>query len=317
MAQAYLVPRLSYRVEFEQPGIANASGGVTSFNGRTGVVTLASGDVTTALGFTPGQGTVTGTGTAGQISYWDSSSDQVGSANLLWTNANSQLTIISNNAAGFTIGQNGLTNPAFAVDTSTANSGTGIGVKSAAPAGGVDISTISSGTNENLRISAKGTGTISIGSNSSGNIFMVHSTQFSTKITAYQNITTAGWGIPAIYGSGRVTAQAAAVASVATYTVGAADGSFYISSNVNVTAFSVGTFNVTCTYTDEGNTSRTVTFNFSSITGTLGIAIAAAGAFEGIPLHIRCKASTAITIATTGTFTSLTYNVEGSIIQIA
>lgn len=35
------------------------AGGVTSFNTRTGAVTLTSGDVTTALGFTPGQGTVT------------------------------------------------------------------------------------------------------------------------------------------------------------------------------------------------------------------------------------------------------------------
>lgn len=37
-------------------------GGVTSFNTRTGAVTLTSGDVTTALGFTPGVGTVTAIG---------------------------------------------------------------------------------------------------------------------------------------------------------------------------------------------------------------------------------------------------------------
>jgi hypothetical protein len=35
------------------------AGGVTSFNTRTGAVTLSSGDVTTALGFTPGTGTIT------------------------------------------------------------------------------------------------------------------------------------------------------------------------------------------------------------------------------------------------------------------
>jgi hypothetical protein len=45
-----------------------ASAGVTSFNTRTGAVTLTSGDVTTALGFTPGTGTITSvTGTANQI----------------------------------------------------------------------------------------------------------------------------------------------------------------------------------------------------------------------------------------------------------
>lgn len=136
------------------------------------------------------------------------------------------------------------------------------------------------------------------------------------KITTYNNVATAGWGIPAIYGQGRSTAQTAAVTSVATYTVGAADGSFIISANCNITAFTAGTFNVTVTYTDETNTSQTLKLNFSSVTGTLGIALAAAGPFEGIPAHIRCKASTAITIATSGTFTLLTYNVEGYITQI-
>lgn len=143
------------------------------------------------------------------------------------------------------------------------------------------------------------------------------SISLSTTITKYNSVATAGWGVPAVYGQARSTAQTGAVASVASYTVGAADGSFHVSANVNVTTYSSGTFTVTVTYTDEGNTSRTTTFNFSNTTGTLGTSIAAAGPFQGLPLHIRAKASTSITIATTGTFTSLTYNVEGNIIQIA
>lgn len=135
------------------------------------------------------------------------------------------------------------------------------------------------------------------------------------KFSQYGGVPTTGWGVPAIYGTGRATAQTAAAASVATYTVGAADGSFIVSANVNITTFAVGTFNVTVTYTDETNTSQTLKLNFSSLTGTIGIALAAAGPFEGIPAVIRCKASTAITIQTAGTFTSLTYNVEGSITQ--
>jgi len=73
------------------------------------------------------------------------------------------------------------------------------------------------------------------------------------------------------------------------------------------------------TYTDEGNTSRTVTLNFSTIAGAITPTIANAGGaapYEGVPLHIRCKASTAITIATTGTFTTVTYNCEAYITQI-
>lgn len=140
------------------------------------------------------------------------------------------------------------------------------------------------------------------------------------KISTYNNITTAGWGVPAIYGSGRATAQVAANASVATYTVGAADGSFEVSANVLVTTATTHAFTVTCTYTDEGNTSRTLTLTFSQLAGTLITSITnAAGTvpYEGVPLHIRCRASTAITIATTGTFTAVVYNVEGIIRQLS
>ncbi len=114
--------------------------------------------------------------------------------------------------------------------------------------------------------------------------------------------------------------QTAAVASVAALTVGPQDRSFFISANVNVTTATTHSFTVTVTYNDENNTSRTETFSFvqngvavpiQTITNVTG-----AGAYSGIPMHIRCKASTTITIATTGTFTSVVYNVEGFITQI-
>ena len=132
--------------------------------------------------------------------------------------------------------------------------------------------------------------------------------------TTHRVLTDTGTGVT---GTGRSTAQTAAVASVATYTVGAADGSFIVSANANITTFVAGTFNVQVAYTDETNTAQTLNLTFSTLTGTLGIALAAAGPFEGIPPHIRCKASTAITVKTAGTFTSLTYNVEGVITQIS
>lgn len=142
------------------------------------------------------------------------------------------------------------------------------------------------------------------------------------KTTNYNSINTTGWGVPAIYGTGRATGQTAANASVATYTVGAADGSFYVSANVLVTTSSAESFTVTVSYTDEGNTARTLTFNFQTIGGTIGTTVAFANGavpYEGVPVHLRCKASTAITIKTAagGTYTGCTYNVEGSITQIA
>jgi hypothetical protein len=141
----------------------------------------------------------------------------------------------------------------------------------------------------------------------------------SGKTTAYNNVTTAGWGQPAIYAAGRVTAQTGAAAAFSTYTVGAADGSFIVSANINVTASATNSFTCTCTYTDETNTSRVLTLTFSNLTGTLLQTITnvtGTGAYEGVPLHIRVKASTAITFATVGTFTSVTYNAEGVIQQI-
>lgn len=120
--------------------------------------------------------------------------------------------------------------------------------------------------------------------------------------------------------TGRSTAQAAAVASVAAVTAPAADGTFLVSANVLVTTSTLHNFTVTCAYTDESNTARTLTLSFSTLAGVFGTAIANAGGavpYEGVPMHIRVKASTAITIATTGTFTTVTYNVEGLIRQIA
>lgn len=115
----------------------------------------------------------------------------------------------------------------------------------------------------------------------------------------------------------RVTAQTAA-ATLITRSVPGTDTSYYISANVLVTTSSAENFTVTCAYTDEGNTARTVTLNFSNLGGTIGSAINFANGavpYEGIPLHIRAKANTSVTIATTGTFTGAIYNGEGTISQ--
>jgi hypothetical protein len=144
--------------------------------------------------------------------------------------------------------------------------------------------------------------------------------QLGTRITKYNNIATVAGGVPAIYGQGRLTGQTAAVSTVAAYTVGAADASFVINANVLVTASTTHNFTVTCAYTDEGNTSRTLTLAFFNLAGNLVTSIAnSAGAFpyQGIPVQIRAKSGTSITIATTGTFTTVTYNVEGYISQLS
>lgn len=213
----------------------------------------------------------------------------------------SQVSALSLNLSSFTLG--------------TANGGTGRSINYTIG----DILYASSATLVGV-ITAVATGSLLVSGGTGANPVYSSSPTLTGKFTKYNNITTAGWGFSTIYAAGRVTAQAAAAASVSTYTVGAADGSFEISANILVTASVTHSFTVTCAYTDEGNTARTVTLNFSQLTGTFVTAITnvtGAGPYEGVPLHIRCKASTSITIATTGTFTSVTYNAEGIIKQTA
>lgn len=134
-------------------------------------------------------------------------------------------------------------------------------------------------------------------------------------------VASGAFGVPVIVATGRATAQTAANASVSTFTVGAADGSFEVSANVLVTTATTHAFTVTCAYTDEGNTARTLTMTFGLVAGgvtTTSVANATGTVpYHGVPLHIRAKAATTITIATTGTFTTVVYNVEGIIRQLA
>jgi len=140
------------------------------------------------------------------------------------------------------------------------------------------------------------------------------------KIGFYNGINTAGWGMPAIYASGRSVAQTGAVANVTSYVVGASDGSFLIQANVLVITSTAHVFQVTVSYTDEGNTARVANLMFSVLTGGTTPNITntdGAIPFAGYDLRIRAKAGSTIQIATTGTFTTVTYNVEASITQIS
>lgn len=145
----------------------------------------------------------------------------------------------------------------------------------------------------------------------------------SGKTTIYATVTTAGWGQPAIYGSGRAEAQTARSSALATYTVGAADGSFEVSGNVNVTASATHSFSLDVVYTDETNASRTLVLPMAQLAGsfvTTGLItnVTGTGPYESPIMHIRCKAATSITIRpNAGTYTSVTYNAEGLIKQTA
>lgn len=81
-------------------------------------------------------------------------------------------TITSTSANALTVGRQGATDPVLKIDASTSSVATGISVKGAAAAGGVAVAAISSGTNESLTVDAKGSGTITLGSVSTGNVVL-------------------------------------------------------------------------------------------------------------------------------------------------
>lgn len=146
--------------------------------------------------------------------------------------------------------------------------------------------------------------------------------EFTTDLLYFTGTTGPTRKVLQATNTGRSVAQNAAVASVAAYTIGASDASFIISMNVLVTTSTLHNFTCECAYTDESNVARVLTLNFTQLAGNFLTAITnvtGAGPYEGVPLHIRAKASTTITLRTqaAGTYTTVTFNVEGLITQSA
>ena len=147
----------------------------------------------------------------------------------------------------------------------------------------------------------------------------------SGKYTTYNNVVTAGWGVPAVYGYGDVAAATnTGTASIATYTVGAADGTFEVSANCLVTTSTTHSFSLDVTYTDESNSARTLVLPVAQLAGSFVASglitnITGAGPYESPTMTIRAKAATAITVRTSagGTYTTVIYNARGVIKQVA
>lgn len=108
------------------------------------------------------------------------------------TNITTAQVITDTSNQSFAVGANGATNPVFNVDNSTASVATGLNVKGAAAASGLAISVITSGTNENLTIDAAGSGTITLGTTSTG------------VTTSPRNIQTTGTGAHLATGTGGI-----------------------------------------------------------------------------------------------------------------
>jgi hypothetical protein len=141
------------------------------------------------------------------------------------------------------------------------------------------------------------------------------------KITSYNQLTTAGSGVPFLVSAGDGVAISSSLdASRCTFTP-AADGSFEVWDYILVTTAGAATnMNGTITFKSEEGTARSVAVvwqlaaggtvtNVTTATGTVG--------YYGVPIRIRAQAATAITVSTTGTPSTAVYNQRCSIMQIS
>jgi hypothetical protein len=196
------------------------------------------------------------------------------------SSANQTITSASANAT--TIGPNGLTNPTLNVDSSTVSSATGLNIKSAAAAAGLALAVLSSGANENLTISAKGTGTITLGSASTGAIVHTPPTTLSAALT-YGGVTLAN----AVTGTGNMVLSAN---PVFTGTLSSANQTI---TSTSANANAVG---------PAGTTNPTFNVDSSTASAATGLNIKSAAAAAGL----------ALSVLSSGTNENLTINAKGT-----
>lgn len=118
-------------------------------------------------------------GVTGDIQFFSSSNKITSSGALTLAGSGTLVGLVNtgtnsntvSSATALTVAKAG-TDYAFQVDTATASAVTGLKITSAAASGGLAMAVISTGSNENLTLDAKGSGTISIGGNSTGDVLL-------------------------------------------------------------------------------------------------------------------------------------------------
>lgn len=156
-----------------------ASGAVINFNNGNLTLTHSAGLLTNNAGYA---------GTTGAFSS---------------TLTSTAHTVTSASATALTVGLNGATNPAFAVDASTGSQAAGFKITGAATGGTVALVATDSGSNTNVTVNAKGSGTIGIGSVSTGAVTITPALTLSGALT-YGGVTLAN----AVTGTGNLPLSA-------------------------------------------------------------------------------------------------------------
>lgn len=244
--------------------------------------------------------------------------------NAIWVSAQGGNALPTGVATGSVLVSNGVgVAPVYSATPTVTSITTGFGTNSS-PALAISSNDGWYGSAGVMRLALAGAANQAVFTNGAGSVngtWAFSAGIMSSRMTTYNNVSTAGWSLAAVQGYAD-TVGATGATTVATYTVGAADGTFEIGANINVTTSTLHNFTVTCAYTDETNTPRVLTMAFTQLSGaTLLTAITnatGAGPYESIGYTLRAKASTAITIATAagGTYTTVTYNARGVIKQV-
>lgn len=170
------------------------------------------------------------------------------------------LSIQSASAQAFAVGLNGVTNPAFSVDASTALQVAGLNVTGAVTGGTVALSVIDSGSSTNLSIDAKGTGTIVVGGVSTGAITLTRATTISAALT-YGGVTLSN----AVTGTGNMVLSTSPTLGTPTLTTPVING---ISTGTGVAAAS--TANTLVLRDASGNVYSNNTFYGTTATASAG-----------------------------------------------
>jgi hypothetical protein len=106
-------------------------------------------------------------------------------------------TVTSAAAGSLTVGRLGATTPAFTVDSSTGTQVAGLKVTGAATAGTVAVVVTDSGADASLTVNAKGSGTIGIGTVSTGVVTITPATTHTAAVTVSGGVVPGiGTGIP-------------------------------------------------------------------------------------------------------------------------
>ncbi len=210
--------------------------------------------------------------------------------------------IKSASATAFTVGLNGATNPAFTVNAATALQVAGLKVTGAVTGGTVAVVVTDSGADSSLTINAKGTGTIGIGSVSTGRVTITPVVTLTGLVT-----TTAGF-TGAVPFAGLATFNAGAtVASGQTLTVTGA-------TVTGLTAASVATGTFPGVYTITGALTLSAALTYggvtlsNAVTGTGNMVLSASPTFTGTIV------GAALNFSGAGTFAGTITNTNGAIV---